>query len=120
MAAENEAIILEVMVISLLCSLTVDCFWSQVFWEAEREADEKAKVKREDRVLKQWTRLIQGLRIRQRLQEQYSTKSTKKEHIHHEEKGEDGSRAESPHVHGQFSPFFSSQDLGGYSIALIF
>ena len=56
-------------------------------------------------MLKQWTRLIQGLRIRQRLQEQYSTKSTKKEHIHDDEKDGDGLRAESPHVRGQL-PFF--------------
>ncbi|KIM40899.1 hypothetical protein M413DRAFT_19059 [Hebeloma cylindrosporum] len=78
-AAENEAIILE------------------AFWEAEREADEKAKLKREDRVLKQWTRLIHGLRIRQRLQDQYATKSTGKEHDHPQEKDGGGSRAESPH-----------------------
>jgi hypothetical protein len=31
-------------------------------------------VKREERALKHWKRLIQGLRIRQRLQEQYGTK----------------------------------------------
>jgi len=47
---------------------------SQAFWEAEREAEEKARIKKEDRVLKQWTRLIHGLRIRQRLQEQYGSK----------------------------------------------
>lgn len=47
----------------------------QAFWESERVAEEKARVKREERVIKQWTRLIQGLRIRQRLQEQYGTKS---------------------------------------------
>lgn len=103
MAAENEAIILEVMIISLsrVPLLMIDPtwrFWWQAFWEAEREADEKARVKREDRVLKQWTRLIQGLRIRQRLQEQYSTKSTREDHAHHHEKDGDGSKPESPHV----------------------
>ncbi|KAJ3503963.1 hypothetical protein NLJ89_g8197 [Agrocybe chaxingu] len=62
-AAENEAALLE------------------AFWEAEREADEKARIKKEDRVLKQWTRLIHGLRIRQRLQEQYgSGKQSSKQH----------------------------------------
>ncbi|KDR82961.1 hypothetical protein GALMADRAFT_238668 [Galerina marginata CBS 339.88] len=55
-AAQNEATILE------------------AYWEAERETEEKARIKREERVLKQWTRLVQGLRIRQRLQEKYSTK----------------------------------------------
>jgi len=33
--------------------------------------EEKARMKREEKVIKQWTRLIQGLKIRQRLQEQY-------------------------------------------------
>lgn len=47
----------------------------QAFWESERLAEEKARVKREERVIKQWTRLIQGLRIRQRLQEQYGRKT---------------------------------------------
>ncbi|RDB14699.1 DNA repair protein rhp41 [Hypsizygus marmoreus] len=47
----------------------------EAYWEAEQDAEEKARVKREERVLKQWTRLIQGLRIRQRLQEQYATKT---------------------------------------------
>lgn len=46
----------------------------QAYWEAERAAEEKARIKREERVLKQWTRLVQGLRIRQRLQEQYASK----------------------------------------------
>ncbi len=38
-------------------------------------AEEKARKKREERVIKQWTRLIHGLRIRQRLQEQYGRTS---------------------------------------------
>ncbi|XP_006462844.1 hypothetical protein AGABI2DRAFT_47748, partial [Agaricus bisporus var. bisporus H97] len=45
----------------------------EAFWEFERIAEARAQVKREERVLKQWKRLIQGLRIRQRLQEQYGT-----------------------------------------------
>ncbi|KAL0069143.1 hypothetical protein AAF712_003829 [Marasmius tenuissimus] len=53
-AAENESILLE------------------AFWEAEQDAEEKAKIKREERVIKLWTRLVHGLRIRQRLQEQYA------------------------------------------------
>lgn len=46
----------------------------QAYWEAEQDAQEKARIKREERVIKQWTRLVQGLRIRQRLQDQYSSK----------------------------------------------
>ncbi|TFK33041.1 hypothetical protein BDQ12DRAFT_716098 [Crucibulum laeve] len=55
-AAENESALLE------------------AYREAEREAEEKARFKREDRALKQWTRLIQGLRIRHRLKAQYGSK----------------------------------------------
>ncbi|KAJ3787651.1 hypothetical protein GGU10DRAFT_426726 [Lentinula aff. detonsa] len=53
-AAENEEVVLE------------------AFLEAEREALEKAQLKKKERVIKQWTRLVHGLRIRQRLQEQYA------------------------------------------------
>ncbi|KAL0579882.1 hypothetical protein V5O48_002129 [Marasmius crinis-equi] len=56
-AAENESVLLE------------------AFWEAEQDAEEKARIKREERVIKLWTRLVHGLRIRQRLQEQYATGS---------------------------------------------
>ncbi|KAJ7133637.1 hypothetical protein C8R44DRAFT_871002 [Mycena epipterygia] len=52
-AAENEGAILE------------------AYWEAENEAAERARAKRRDRVLKRWTRLVHGLRIRQSLQEEY-------------------------------------------------
>ncbi|KAF9525479.1 hypothetical protein CPB83DRAFT_859313 [Crepidotus variabilis] len=60
-AAENEATLLE------------------AYWEAETDAQEKARAKREERVLKQWTRLIQGLRIRQSLQEKYGSKTSEKQ-----------------------------------------
>ncbi|KAF8644668.1 hypothetical protein AX16_008328 [Volvariella volvacea WC 439] len=53
-ARENESLLLE------------------AYWAAEQDAEEKARIKREDRILKQWTRLIQGLRVRKRLQEQYA------------------------------------------------
>ncbi|KAH9841395.1 Rad4-domain-containing protein [Rhodofomes roseus] len=53
-AAENEGTILE------------------AYWEAEHEAEQKRRAKREDQVIKRWTKLIHGLRIRQRLQEQYA------------------------------------------------
>lgn len=47
----------------------------QAYWEAEQDAEEKARIKREERVIKRWTRLIHGLRVRKRLQEQYATTS---------------------------------------------
>ncbi|KAG6831023.1 hypothetical protein H0H87_006512 [Tephrocybe sp. NHM501043] len=46
----------------------------QAYWEAEQDAEEKARIKRDERVIKHWTRLIHGLRIRQRLQAQYAPK----------------------------------------------
>ncbi|EIW81219.1 Rad4-domain-containing protein [Coniophora puteana RWD-64-598 SS2] len=52
-SAENEAVIVE------------------AFLAAEGDAEEKAKAKRLDQVHKRWVRLVQGLRIRQRLQAQY-------------------------------------------------
>ncbi|TFK52131.1 Rad4-domain-containing protein [Heliocybe sulcata] len=53
-AAENEAALLE------------------AYWEMERDAEEKRQAKRHEQVLKRWTRLIQGLRIRDRLKRQYT------------------------------------------------
>jgi len=53
-SVENEAVIVE------------------AFLEAEEDAEEKAKAKRLERVHKRWVRLVQGLRIRQRLQAQYA------------------------------------------------
>ncbi|THH11143.1 hypothetical protein EW145_g849 [Phellinidium pouzarii] len=43
------------------------------YWEAERDEDEKERKKQKERVIKRWTKLIQGLRIRQRLQEEYAS-----------------------------------------------
>ncbi|KAH7925571.1 Rad4-domain-containing protein [Leucogyrophana mollusca] len=56
-AAENETVIVE------------------AYLEAEQEAEEKARVKRLDQVQKRWIRLVQGLRIRERLQKQYAPNS---------------------------------------------
>ena len=52
-AAENEDTILEAS------------------WEAEHIAAEKEREKRQQAVLKRWTKLVQGLRIRQRMREEY-------------------------------------------------
>jgi len=53
-AAENESALLE------------------AYWETERDAEEKRRVKKHEQVLKRWTRLIHGLRIRDRLKKQYA------------------------------------------------
>ncbi|THU97115.1 Rad4-domain-containing protein [Dendrothele bispora CBS 962.96] len=58
-AVENETLVLD------------------AYWEAEQDAERKARIKKEERVIKQWTRIIHGLRIRQRLQDQYVAKDVK-------------------------------------------
>ena len=45
----------------------------QAYWEAQKIADQKARAKREDQAIKRWIRLVQGMRIRQRLQDQYAS-----------------------------------------------
>ena len=47
---------------------------NKAYWEAEKEAVRKVEVKRNERIIKHWTRLGQGLWIRQRLNEKYSTR----------------------------------------------
>ncbi|KAK0243924.1 hypothetical protein EDD85DRAFT_806100 [Armillaria nabsnona] len=76
-AAENEQVLLD------------------AYWESEQDAQEKARVKREEKAIKRWTRLIHGLRIRQRLQEQYAgrgeeDKATEKEKGDEENQPEQG------------------------------
>jgi xeroderma pigmentosum group C-complementing protein len=44
----------------------------KAFWEAEKEAADKAEAKKREQILKRWTKLVQGLRIRQRMLDQYS------------------------------------------------
>ena len=49
---------------------------NKAYWETERDNEEKERTKRMERVLKRWTRLIQAMRIRQRLREQYAAGAT--------------------------------------------
>ena len=74
-AQENETLLLKVrhtlLPLSFLCLNNTTP--NKAYWEAEKEAARKAEAKRNERVIKHWTRLIQGLRIRQRLKEQYSS-----------------------------------------------
>ncbi|KAI0947082.1 hypothetical protein AcV7_009609 [Taiwanofungus camphoratus] len=44
----------------------------EAYWEAEHVAEDKRRAKRQEQVIKRWTKLVQGLRIRQRLQDQYA------------------------------------------------
>jgi xeroderma pigmentosum group C-complementing protein len=43
----------------------------KAYWEAEHAAAQKEQEKRQQAVLNRWTKLVQGLRIRQRMREQY-------------------------------------------------
>ncbi|KAH8984346.1 hypothetical protein EDB92DRAFT_1887514 [Lactarius akahatsu] len=45
----------------------------EAYWEAEHAAAQKEQEKRHQAVLKRWTKLVRGLRIRQRMREQYGT-----------------------------------------------
>ena len=47
----------------------------QAYWEAEQDAEAKRQAKRQEQVLKRWSKLVQGLRIRQRLIEQYADRN---------------------------------------------
>lgn len=59
-AAENEGMVLE------------------AYWEAETAAMEKDAVKKRERCLKRWKKLIIGLRVRSRIQGEYKGKSSSK------------------------------------------
>ncbi|KAH7097516.1 Rad4-domain-containing protein, partial [Auriculariales sp. MPI-PUGE-AT-0066] len=43
----------------------------EAYWASVADSEEKERAKRQDRVLKRWTRLVHGLRIRERLLKQY-------------------------------------------------
>jgi hypothetical protein len=43
----------------------------QAYWESAAAAQEKELHKRQEKAIKKWQRLIQGMQIRSRLQEQY-------------------------------------------------
>ncbi|KAI0269961.1 hypothetical protein BC834DRAFT_579661 [Gloeopeniophorella convolvens] len=45
----------------------------EAYWETEHAAAQKEQAKRRQVVLKRWTKLVQGLRIRQRMREEYAT-----------------------------------------------
>lgn len=62
----------------------------EAYWEQEQAAAEKAKTKRHDAVIKRWIRLIQGLRVRKRLQEQYAGRPDNPVANGHHENGEEG------------------------------
>lgn len=60
-AAENESAFLE------------------AYWEVTKDAEEKERLKKENRLLKQWAKFINGLRVKKRLQEQYASDGNKNE-----------------------------------------
>ncbi|KAI6044876.1 hypothetical protein EDC04DRAFT_3137624 [Pisolithus marmoratus] len=86
-AAENEGVIVE------------------AYLEAEQDAEERARAKRFDQVCKRWVRLIQGLRIRDRLQKQYGSNPT-----------EDGPKEETRREHWQDTeiPESTVDEPGGF------
>ena len=65
-AAENEAMVLDVSSLSTLAALMC-----QVYWESAAAAENKERIKKEEKALKRWVKLINGLRVRARLQQEY-------------------------------------------------
>lgn len=59
----------------------------EAYWSSEEAALEKQMTKVQERSLKRWKKLILGLRIRHRLQEEYKQKlaATQKKTAHPEE-----------------------------------
>ncbi|KZV92249.1 Rad4-domain-containing protein [Exidia glandulosa HHB12029] len=47
----------------------------EAYWASVADSEEKERAKRRERVLKRWSRLVHGLRIRERLQKEYATTS---------------------------------------------
>ncbi|KAI9058217.1 Rad4-domain-containing protein [Trametes sanguinea] len=87
-AAENEAALIE------------------AYWEAEQHAEAKRQAKRQEQVIKRWTKLIQGLRIRQRLQKQYADRAGTP--VENKNKDSDG-----PHVPPEEEPEKHAAAAGG-------
>ncbi|KAF8835388.1 Rad4-domain-containing protein [Paxillus ammoniavirescens] len=59
--------------------------------EAEQDAEEKARAKRLERTCKRWIRLVQGLRIRDRLQKQYAS------NVEHDPQQQQQQQQQQPH-----------------------
>jgi hypothetical protein len=80
-AAENEDIILEVNMRAFPIYLSfayraIAHIRIKAYWEAEHVAAQKEQEKRQQAVLKRWTKLVRGLRIRQRMREEYGAPSS--------------------------------------------
>lgn len=46
----------------------------EAYWESAAAAEEREKARREDRALKRWVQLVNGLRVRLRLRAEYGTR----------------------------------------------
>ncbi|KAI9443537.1 Rad4-domain-containing protein [Lactarius indigo] len=75
-SAENEDTVREVRTAGVPSLLRLANRVVQAYWEAEHAATQKEQEKRHQAVLKRWTKLVRGLRIRQRMREQYGTPTT--------------------------------------------
>jgi xeroderma pigmentosum group C-complementing protein len=49
----------------------LSAYFKQAYWESAQAANEAEKIKRHERVIRRWTRLVQGLQLRKRLLEDY-------------------------------------------------
>lgn len=71
-AAENESALLEVRRLFNNSAHHVHKPVIKAYWEHQKIEDEKARRKKEEKALQLWTKLVHGLRIRQRLQAEYA------------------------------------------------
>jgi xeroderma pigmentosum group C-complementing protein len=46
-------------------------YFKQAYWESAQAANEAERIKQHERVIRRWTRLVQGLQLRKRLLEDY-------------------------------------------------
>ena len=79
-ATENEETVREVRATHLISISPDPDPVVQAYWEAEHVAAQKEQDKRHQAVIKRWTKLVHGLRIRQRMREQYGTAPTVPDH----------------------------------------
>lgn len=57
-----------------LCTPPAHLSIIQAYWKSAQAAEEKERQKKQERVIKHWSSLVQGLRVRKRLDEQYLQK----------------------------------------------
>lgn len=69
---EREAELIEVQFNAIFVDVSLLLLYVKAYEVSAQAAEEKEQRKKEERVIKLWTKIIQGLRIRDRLKSQYA------------------------------------------------